>query len=292
MRKAKVILVAVMILLAGCSGGDGTATPTDTGDAGTDDGGMDGTMTPGDGGTATPTDTGDAGTDDGGMDGTMTPSDGGTESTPSDDSMTNGQPPSDFNLTRTINSSSQNSFSGNVELDMTIINGSEQADFISRNDTQSLLTRLSGPDAGTQAYYVSDNGAAYRNATSGETRYGPSDGALAAEASFTGLFAFVGFSYIGIMDWEFARTATVNGEEAFVYEADSVNRTRLEEDDIQSESEIQSASGEMTVTRNGVQSATVRINSPQGEVGVDLTITRGGITVEKPDWVDDSQFGS
>ncbi len=204
----------------------------------------------------------------------------------------NGEPAFETDPMAAANAS-EDLFAGSVELDMTLINGSEQASFLWRNDTQNQLVRLEGPSGSSDTYYITDGGSAYRNSSTGETRYGSGGGRLEAEAGFSALFAFAGFAYIGIMDWEQARTTTVDGQDAVVYEADSINQSAIENTDFQTDgAEIQSASGEMVITEDGLKSASVRITSSEGEAGVDLTITRGGISVSQPSWVDESQFGS
>jgi len=262
MRKVTVLAVVLMVALAGCStGGDGggeTSPESTATEDMTEAGGM---------------------TDDG-ESGDGTDSNGG-----SDDQAASG-----IGLEDAF-SSQESAFSGSVELDMTIINGSEESTLVWRNDTERQFVTLTRPSGSTDVYYLTESGSAYRNSSTGETRYGSGDGRIATEAGFTAFFALAGFAYIGVMDWEQARTTTVDGEQAVVFEADSINQSAIEDSNFEMQGEIQSATGQMTVTADGISSASVRITVPRGEVGTDLTITRGGITVEQPDWVDESQFG-
>lgn len=99
------------------------------------------------------------------------------------------------------------------------------------------------------------------------------------------------------MDWEKSGTTTVDGSEAYVFEADSINRSALDTDrsglTLEADN-VESATGRLVIDSDGrLRSARVRITTPEGTSGVDLTIETGDdITVEKPDWIDDSQFGS
>lgn len=303
MRKLAVVLVALMIVLAGCSGGgngggetdaDETETPEVTADTTTDDpgDGMDGSDEGSDDSDAD--DSGDGGDGMDGSDGDSDSSDGddsdSSDSDGSDDSDSD-QGTSDIELSQALNTSAQGPFSGSVELDMTLINGSREQQFVWRNDTQRQLIRLDTGGA-TDTYYLSDQGAAYRNSSTGETRYGGPDGMLATEAGFSAFIALAGFSYVGILEWDRTGTTTVNGQQAVTFESDSVNRTAIDENDFSVDGDIESATGEMTVTENGIQSASVRITGGGMEAGVDLTITRGDVTVEAPDWVDESQLGA
>jgi len=280
MRKAAIFLVALMVVFAGCSSGGNGGNETDTNSTATPE--MDeGDMTP------------SANDSDGGEN-----TDGDSDTGPDGDSDSNGDDGTDGEPTFETSpmaaaNTSEDLFSGSVEVDMTLINGSEQASFLWRNDTQNQLVQLDRPSGSSDTYYITDGGSAYRNSSTGETRYGSGDGRLAGEAALSAFFAFAGFAYIGIMDWEQARTTTVDGQDAIVYEADSLNQSATENTDFQTDgAEIQSATGEMVVTENGLKSASVRITTSEGEAGVDLTITRGGISVSQPSWVDESQFGS
>jgi hypothetical protein len=260
MRKATVVLVAAMIVLAGCSGGGGTATPTDT-----ENGDMNGTTTPGMG------------------DGTAS------------------QPNVSEALSSLNTSSDSNSelFANATELDMTIYNGSEEVGVLIQNDSaaNTELVQLS-TSAGTTTFYNTTDYAALRNTSSGEVRYGEPGGNIGFGVAFgAALFLFAGVSYVGIVEWEEAGTTTVDGETAFVYEADSLNQTAINSSsDSDSfgpnfgDGSVDSVDGEMIISSSGqLQSLNVELMNSGERFGVDLTLSYDPVTIETPDWVDESQ---
>lgn len=257
MRKATVVLVAAMIVLAGCSGGGGTATPTD----GADDT-EDGTMTPG----------GDV-----------------------------GPQPSTEEVFSSLNSSSGGDPFGNAtELDMTLYNGSDSTLTVliqNNTDTGTQLTQFSSEGETLTLYSTSDY-VAQRNSTSGEIQYGEPDGNIGFGVNFAAAFAlFAGLSYISLVEWEPAGTTSVNGGTGYVYEATSLNETALNNQGNQQminpsfeQSDVQSVSGQMVVTSDiQFQSLTVEIETPDGTYGTDLSLRYDPVTIDKPDWVDESQ---
>lgn len=258
MKKATVVLVAAMILLAGCSGGGGTATPTDT----------QGTET----------------TDDGTMNG-----DGDVQ-----------QPNVSEALSSLNTSSDSDLFSNATELNMTFYNGSQQVGVLIQNDsaTNTQLIRLSDPSSGTTTFYNTSDYAAVRNSSSGEVQYGEPGGNIGFGVAFgSALILISGVSFAGVVEWQQGGTTTVDGETAFVYEADSLNQTAVQQrnseqnfgTDIDGDN-IDSVDGEMIIGQNGqLHSLNVELTRSDETFGVDLSIDYDPVTIEQPDWVDESQ---
>jgi hypothetical protein len=217
--------------------------------------------------------------------------------TPTDGDTDDGTDGSAVNISQEL--SNAEPFSGSTQFEMTIINGSEELSITVKNDTERQLYRLEDSQSGgVVEYYITDGPDAYRNTSSGETRYATGESRLENSAGFAiGFLAIAGFGYIGVMDWEPAGTTTVDGQSANVFEADSINQSALSDDDSGfsfTPSNAESGTGRLVIDDQGrLRSASVRINTPQGTVGTDLTITTGDdITVSQPDWIDESQFGS
>lgn len=256
MKKATVVLVAAMILLAGCSGGGGTATPTDT-----ETGNGDGTTTPG--------------------------SADGTDSQPSAQEAL-----SDLN-----SSSSSQPFANATEIEMTLFNGSDNVSLLIQNDSAAgtELIRLSSPSGGTQTFYNTTDYAALRNTTSGEVRYSEPGGNLGFGVAFASAFLlFGGLSYVGVVEWQQGGTTSIDGGSGFVYEADSLNETALSDQQNTDlgfqQGQVQSVDGRMVVSSEGrIQSITVEIETPDGTYGTDIALSYDPVTIQKPDWVDESQ---
>lgn len=262
MRKAAVILTAMMILVAGCGGGGGTATPTETPEP--DD---EGTMTP----------DGD------------TPMDGDTDS----------QPNVSTALSNLSSSGSGSGTFGNAaEVDATLYNGSEQINLLIQNDTAAnrTLIRLGSPSGGTNTLYSTSEFTALQNTTSGQVQYGEPNGNLGFGVAFAAVFIFAGsVAYAGIVEWEPAGTTS---DGSYVYEADSLNETALNQNDDQSQSltpgfdqsSVQSVDGRLVISSDGqLQSINVEIATADGTFGTDLTVSYDPVSVSQPGWVDESQ---
>jgi hypothetical protein len=264
MRKATVVLVAAMILLAGCSGGGGTATPTDT-ETDTENGGMDGTTTPG--------------MNDGTAD-----------------------QPNVSEALQSLNTSDSDLFADATAIEMTLYNGSQQTEVLIQNDsaTNTELIRFSTPQSGTLTYYNTTDYAALRNTSSGEVQYGAPGGNLGFGVGFgAALTLFAGLSYVSFVEWEQGGTTTVNGETAFVYEGDSLNQSALSSGDSQGfnpnfdQGSVDSVDGEMIINSDGqLQSINIDIRRSGERFGVDFSVNYDSVTIQTPDWVDESEAES
>ena len=184
---------------------------------------------------------------------------------------------------------------------MTIRNGSRTTTVTVTNDTeQELIVIDDSARSGTTTYYITDGPDAVRNTTSGEIRYGSGESTIETNAGFTTAFTILGgFLFIGAAEWQPAGETTYEGEPAQAFEADSINETFLE---IQAQggfnigleaSEVNSVDGRIILDENGLRMVSLRMETVDGTLGVDLTTDIGeGISVERPDWVDDSEFES
>ena len=322
MRKLAIVLTALMVVLAGCSGGGTTTTApadTDAPDTTADDSEMDSAETTADDGMDPATTTagmeGTTTADDGmeatttaddGMDATPTPDDSPETTTTTDDEMvetttpddsmddTDGSQPAVSNVLS--DSSDSDPFANATQIEMTLYNGSQQVDLLIQNDTDSNAQILQlSRDAGTTTLYQTSDYVATRNTTSGEVQYGEPDGNVGFGVSFaSALFLFSGLSYASAVEWDEAGTTTVDGTNAFVYEADSLNQSFFENQQgfqatIESGS-VQSVDARAVIKENGrIDSIEVLMETDRGTVGSSLVVSYDDISVEKPDWVDESQ---
>jgi len=243
MRKATIALVAVMVLLAGCSGGGGGASPTETA--------ADGTTT-----SATP------------MNATQTESASmgeQTESTPTDDD------------------------------DSTDDSQSSDITPLSAVASSEVLANAKVADGTTSEVYTTEDYVAARNGSTGQVEYGEPDSFVGADVSFKAAFTAIGpFFYVGIVEWEQTGTTTVDGEEALVYESNSLNRTALNSKDNLNfnfeQDEVTSVDGRIVISSDGaIQSVTVEIEEQDGTYGGKMSLSYDDITVTQPSWVDESQ---
>ncbi|MUV90623.1 hypothetical protein GJ629_12535 [Halapricum sp. CBA1109] len=271
MRKLAAIMFAFMIVLAGCSGGGTTATPTDA-------------------------DGGDAPDDEGEMDATPTPDgDDGTDGDESDDGTDTDQP----DLRETLrNTGSGGPLENATQVEFTLYNGTQQIDVLIRNDTSAdrELIRLTRANGDTTTLYSTGDYAALRNTTTGQIRYGEPDGRIGTGLSFgASILIFGGLSYAGAVEWEAAGTTSVGGQDAAVFEADSLNRTAFENPDEGlnygfEPDDVQSVDGRFVVTsEGGIRSISVDIVTGAGTFGTEISLTYEDVSVTKPDWVDESQ---
>lgn len=283
MRRLPVIVVAAMILLAGCGGGGGgAASPTE-----------ELTDTP-----ASETSTGDS------MDSTATPTmaDDGSESRDDDSQSTEDDSQSTENDSVSADSSTLSSASSEDPFeDATVVNGTwyngtEETTAVIRNDTSNdrELTELTRPSGETGTVYTTDDYVAYRNGTTGDVQYGEPDGLVGTGVTFEAGFVAIGpLLYFNFIEWETSRTV-VDGQEAVVYEGESLNETAFT--DTQNfdlgfgQGDVQSVDGEIVISSDGrIYSATVEIETDEGTYGGDLSVSYDDITVTQPDWVDESQ---
>lgn len=253
MKKATVALVAVMVVLAGCSGGGGTATQ-------------------------------------------------GTETT-SDDTMdgnTNVEQPNVSEALSSLNTSDSELFANATSLDMTVYNGSEQTSVLIQNDSSANTELIQfSRQSTTTTFYNTTDYTALRNSSSGEIRYGEPGGNLGFGVAFgAAIFIFVGISYAGFVEWQEGGTTTVDGETAFVYEADSLNQTALNRNTEGNQNfspnfdqgSVDSVDGEMIISADGqLQSINIDIRRSGERYGVDFSVNYDPVTIEKPDWVDESE---
>ena len=250
MRKLTVVLVAAMILLAGCSGGGGgAASPTEDSEM-----------------NATATGTGN---------GNSTSSDIAPQSAVSDN----------------------NPFSSATEIDGTWYNGSQQSSALIRNDTSNdrKLVEYTDESGTTSELYTTEDYVAVRNGTTGDVQYGGPDSFIGAGVGISGSFTAGGaLFYVGVVEWEQTGTTTVDGEQATVYESDSLNETGLNTDRSISygfdQSEVQSVDGEMVISSEGqIHSANIEIETQDGTYGGEMSVEYGDINLTKPAWVDESE---
>ena len=295
MRKATVVLVAAMILLAGCSGNggttaspDGTSTPAVT---------EDGTPTPGDG---TPMDETPA-------DGTpseTTPTDGtdGTDETDGTDGTdetdgTTGEEDTVPNATAALSDvNTSDPFKDATSMEMTLYNGSQQTTLTFENDTDAGRERYEINTQSTdRTMYSTADFAAIRNDTSGDVQYGEPDGNLASGIELSaGFLFFGGFIYTGVLEWQPPTETTIDGENVYVIESNSLNETILNNNQNYElgfdQNDVQSVNGRIVVSTDGrIQSITAKITTSDGTYGSELTLGYGPVTISQPSWVDESQ---
>jgi len=328
-QKIAVVAVVALVVLAGCSGGGGSSTPTEGESTPTETpagmdtpteapGGMDtqtagmGTATdaPGAGDTATatdaptPTDTATpTATDAPTPTPTATPADETPTATPAGNT---GGPPGYsggeiFNRTRFAESYLQHIGEGPVSFEMTLRNRTEDAsqllEFSIVNDTEETLITINNLEqSGTTTYFVQNGTDALRNTTSGEIRYAQGENNnIEFAAGFASIFAFFPSLYYSFMDWSLTETRTIDGDTYYVYDANSLNRTAIDDSTLSDNATLETAAGHIVMRSDGLVrngSVTLSGTTENGvEVDVELTMSmRDGpdISVEKPDWYDES----
>jgi hypothetical protein len=298
MKKSTVVLVAVMVVLAGCSGGGGTATPTDTEAA---DETEDGEMTPGEttedgmtpGGDDTPMDGGDDTPMDGGDE---TPMDGGDQTPTDGDDGTDDQDSAPNAREALSNFSSSDPFSEARSIEMTLINGSQRTSVSIKNNTNTgqELIQVDSPDTETTLYSTEDY-AAIRNFTSGETIYEAPDGRNATGIKLSAGFLFLGgFIFTGFVEWdESPSQTTIDGESVYVIEGNSLNESAFDNPNLNTgfdPSDVQSVDGRFVITTDGqIRSIDVEITTPSETYRSELSISPDQPSITKPSWVDESQ---
>lgn len=234
----------------------------------------------------------------GGGGGAASPSENGT-GTPANETgadISMSQPSSPSGL---LNESSGDgsTFDNATEIDLVLFNGTEQISLTSRNDTESgtSLLELSTPNGGTATVYTTSEYSAFRNSTTGEEEYGGPDSGVGGGVGFASAFLIFGASaYTQAVEWETAGTTTVDGEGAFVYEANSLNQSMTEDsqslDPVYEEGEVDSVDGRLVIGPDGrIYDLNVEIEVPDGTYGTDMSVRYSDVSITKPDWVDESQ---
>jgi len=315
-----VVAVVALVVLAGCSGGGGSSTQTEGGSTPTETpAGVDTPMatpsgeTPTNGTaagtptatpvtgqtpTATPTDT-DAPT----ATPTATLADETPTATPAGSS--DGPPGySDgaiYNRTRFGQAYLPHIAAGPVSFNMTLRNttadASQKIRFTLVNDTEETLVTLNNLEqSGTTTYFIQNGTDATRNTTSGEIRYAQGENNnIEFAAGFLQIFALLPSAYFSAMEWEQTDTRTIDGDTYYVFDSNSMNQTALDQSDWETNGNFRTASGHVVMRSDGfVREGWLRLSGTTAsgtEVDVEVTMSmRGGsdISVEKPDWYDES----
>lgn len=183
------------------------------------------------------------------------------------------------------------------EVDGTTYNGTSQATAVLRNDTSNNreLIEYTDESGTTSEVYTASDYVAYRNGATGEEQYGGPDSTVGGSVQFEAAFTAIGpLFYTDLVEWEQTGTTTVNGEDALVYEGDSLNQTAFDGGQFGAgqieQSEVQSVDGRIVVGSNGrVYSTNVEIETQDGTYGGDMSVNYDDITVTQPGWVDESQ---
>jgi hypothetical protein len=290
MGRLAILAVALMLVLAGCSGGgnggaeepETTMEVTDAED-GTDDGD-------------------DAGTSDGDSDGTDSDSDGtdGDSDDSDSDSESDSDSATDTGQELSFNeiSSVNERIASAGEIEITFINGSQELSVLIRNDTENELYRVNNnQQSGERVYYITDGPDAFRNTATGRTLYAEAGNeTIANDATEDPVFtaALLSTLYFRTVTWEQTGTRTVDGETRTVYEPLAINETYLQDSPLFREltpSDVQSFEGEVVSDSDGVlRSGTIRLDTSRGSFSSNIEITiDSSLTVERPDWFDESQ---
>ena len=278
MRKLTVVVVAAMILLAGCSGGGGgAASPTEESE----------TDAP-----ATGTPMENATSND-----SMEPATPTEPTTPDDDDDAADDDTQSGDTNPRSVASESDPLEEATEIEGTTYNGTSEATAVIRNDTSNNreLIEYTDESGTTSEVYNTEDYVAYRNGTTGEVQYGGADSFVGGGVQFAAGFTALGpLFYVGLVEWEQTGTTTVDGEDALVYEGDSLNQTAFDEGQLTSgqfgQGEVQSVDGRIVVGSNGrVYSSNVEIETQDGTYGGDMSVSYDDITVTQPGWVDESQ---
>lgn len=195
-----------------------------------------------------------------------------------------------------LNQSSGSGFDNATDIDLVLYNGTEQISLVSKNDTESgtKLLELTTPDSGTRTVYTTSEYVAFRNSSNGEEEYGGPDSRVGSGVSFgSALLIFGATAYTDAVQWDAAGTTTVDGEGAFVYEADSLNQTSEGQQGLNpayEQDEVESVDGRLVIGPEGrIYDIRVEIEAPDGTYGTDMSVRYGDISITKPSWVDESQ---
>ncbi|MDS0259456.1 hypothetical protein NDI56_08630 [Haloarcula sp. S1CR25-12] len=256
MRKIMTVVVVLTVLLAGCSFGGSSGTPT----AGTNT-------------TAATSNT---------LDASAVPGVTGTNVTNVSalasaygESIING--PVDFRTTMDLSPNA------------TILR-IETVDYRFRNDTEQQLFELNNTNSEV-TYFIDGEKAAARNESSGEVRYSNATNRVGGEAYFSTLYAGISLNYIPILEWEVTGTTTVDGETHYVLESNAVNETVLQRPSSSLSAEnVDSADGRLVAGADGViHSGSVTIDGNK-DIAVTFSMSKDeGMDVTAPGWYDESQ---
>jgi len=290
MRTIPILFIALAVVVAGCStggnGGDGTPDSTPT------------TEMP-----EEPTQSADS-SDNDSDDSTADDSDDNTDDdsdTDPDDTVDNGTQANLSESLENLNLSSSDSdslFGNATTINATLYNGSETTTLGIRNDTsagRSILTLAFPGQSGETTYYETENFTAVRNTTSGEVRYGESDGNVGFDVTFASVFVLLAsVSYVSLVEWEPAGQTTVNGHTAAVFEGDSLNQSAFDTTEnmqvVFGPDEVESVDGRMVIGQDGTfYSLDVRITVSGETYGTDLSVGYEPVTVSQPGWVNESE---
>ena len=246
MRYVATVLVALMLVLAGCNTSGGGGTPTQS----------------------------------------------STEANQSvDTSAVPGANTTHLTNTSRIASATRQAVSGTAELNISVDSPAESKQFRYRNDSEQQRYDISGAQGLTKTYYVDGDRAAVRNATTGEVRYSNATNDIAASAAFDLLVAATAISTIEYLDWEATGTTTADGETHYVFEADSVNATALNQPLVTiSPNNVTAVSGRLVVGTDGVAHegrASIETNET---TTAEFTLDTGDdVEVTAPSWYDESR---
>jgi len=96
---------------------------------------------------------------------------------------------------------------------------------------------------------------------------------------------------VGILDWEPTGTTTVDGEERYVFEADSINDTAAKAQGWGLTSNNTEVDARLTVGADGViRSGDIELGTEGSSFDVRFSLRTGeGIDVTQPDWYDESE---
>jgi len=252
MRKIMTVVVVLTVLLAGCSFGGSSGTPT----AGTNGSAADANM------------------------------DGSVNDLPG---VANNEVQNSSALVTTFQ---EEAYSGYADLRFSVETANSDYTVRYRNDTEQQLYEASTANqSGSTVYYVTDGTAAVRNTTTGEVQYGSERFGIASQARFT-LFVpqlYVGIT--SVLDWETAGTTTVDGEPRYVLEADSINNTATEGSNWNLSSANTTVDGRFTVGTDGIiRSGDITLSTEGDSADITFSLRKDeSMNVTAPDWYDETE---
>lgn len=291
MRYAVTVLVALMLVFSGCSSGGSGGTPTETQ-------------------TGAEPETPTSATNESGNDTTAPPSDVGPSISANDsvsDTRVDADPVPGFDGSQLTNETAFESafsdriFRGHSDFELHVTGSSpstkanfgSQISYVYRNDTERTVADLDYdiPDLNVQtSYYLTDGSDAVRNRTTGEIRY---ENGTQLNTEF-GLQSIAAVQYVGMvqyLDWKPTATTTVDGETAYVLEADAPSEAATA-DPSSASSQITNADavyGRLVVDEAGaVHTGAIELLSGDIRLRTGYALDTGDtITVAQPDWYDE-----